>query len=113
MSPSTHAILTFIFNLDPSLSPEELEALRSALGKSSGASTATPPADPALLLTQNQAAKLLGVHRTTVWRLTGMGILCPQEISPGTKRYERNQVETLAKMGYRNLLKPARLGEAA
>jgi len=66
-----------------------------------------------LLLTQRQAAKLLGVNRTTVWRLTGLGILRPSEISPGTSRYEASQVETLAREGYRHLLKPARLRKAA
>jgi excisionase family DNA binding protein len=113
MSPSTHALLTSLLTLDPSLSPEEQEALRSALGKGSVAPSAALPSSPVLLLTQSQAAELLGVDRTTVWRMTAMGILRPVEISPGTRRYEKSQVETLAREGYRHLLKPARLRKAA
>lgn len=72
-----------------------------------------PSGNPALLLTQKQVATILGVNRTTVWRLKGLGILKPSEISPGTKRYERIQVEALARQGYRHLLKPAKLLNAA
>jgi hypothetical protein len=113
MSPTTHAILTSLLNLDPSLSLTEKEALRSAMAEGAVAPSAALPSSPALLLTQRQAAELLGVVRTTVWRLTGLGILTRSEISPGTKRYERVQVETLAREGYRHLLKPAKLHKAA
>jgi hypothetical protein len=115
MSPTTHALISSLLSADPSLSITERDALRSALGEAPGADAALPPppADPSLLVTQTQAAGLLGVNRTTVWRLTGMGILRPVEISPGTKRYEKSQVETLAKEGYRHFLKPARLRKAA
>jgi hypothetical protein len=113
MSPTTHALITSLLTLDPSLSPTEKEALRSALAEGAVAPLAALPSPPLLLLTQRQAAELLGVNRTTVWRLTGLGILRPTEISPGTKRYERVQVETLAREGYRHLLKPARLRKAA
>jgi hypothetical protein len=113
MSPTTHALLASLLTLAPSLSPEEQEALRSALGKGPVAPSAALPSLPVLLLTQRQAAELLGVNRTTVWRMTAMGILRPVEISPGNKRYERVQVETLAREGYRHLLKPARLRPAA
>lgn len=57
-----------------------------------------------LLLTQKQAAKLLGVDRTTVWRLVCLGIIRPVEICPGTFRYRRSDVEALAQDGYRALL---------
>jgi hypothetical protein len=114
MNLTTHALLTALI-VDPSLSLLEREALQSALGNAPGASTPTlpQPADLSLLVTQTQAAGLLGVNRTTVWRLTGMGILRPVEISPGTLRYERSQIETLAKEGYRHLLRPATLPKAA
>ena len=113
MTSSTRAILTSLLTHDTSLAPAEQTALRSALGECHGATMTALPSSPALLLTQRQAADVLGTHRTTVWRLTGMGILRPVEISPGTKKFERSQVETLAKEGYRHLLKPARLPKAA
>lgn len=114
MNLTTHAVLTALL-LDQSLSLTERGALQSALGNApdAGTATVTPPAHPSLLLSQRQAAELLGVNRTTVWRLTGMGILRPVEISPGTSRYDRSQVEAVAKVGYRKLLKPARLRPAA
>jgi len=113
MSPTTHALISSLLSADPSLSPVQREALQSVLGDAPATAHAALPSQPSLVLSQRQVAELLGVNRTTVWRLTGMGILKPVEISPGTLRYERSQIETLAKEGYRHLLRPATLPKAA
>jgi predicted DNA-binding transcriptional regulator AlpA len=112
MNPTARALLEALL-LDPSLSGREREALRSALADCPGSVTTALPSSPALLLTQRQVAEILGVNRTTIWRLTRMGILRPVDLSPGMARYERSQVESLAKEGYRHLLKPASLRKAA
>ena len=99
---------------DPGLSDCERRALQSALADAPCADTALHPlSNQSLLLSQKQVAEYLGVNRTTVWRLEGMQILRPTEISPGTKRYEKSQVETLAREGYRRLLTSAKLRPAA
>lgn len=104
MSPSSAQIIANLLSSDTALSPSEQAALLALLD-------ATPPSNasalvlPALLLTQKETAGILGVDRTTVWRLTTMGVLRPTEISPGMFRYQRSHVEALSRNGYRHLLK--------
>lgn len=48
---------------------------------------------------QRDAAKILGVSRVTIWRMTHEGILHPVELLSGTVRYRREEIMTLAKSG--------------
>lgn len=52
---------------------------------------------PALLVTQAEAAELLGVSRNTVVRLVGRGVLKTVRLAPGMKpRVRRSDVLALA-----------------
>lgn len=57
-----------------------------------------------LLITQKEAALLLGVDRTTVWRLVHDGIIIPVEILPGTNRYRRQDIDQLARHGWQQFV---------
>lgn len=67
------------------------------------AATSTPSPSPVpeqpVLLMQRDAAKILGVSRVTIWRMTHEGILHPVELLSGTVRYRREEIMTLAKSG--------------
>ncbi len=49
-----------------------------------------------LLLTQKDAAKMLGVSRGTLWKMKKDGILSSVEILPNTYRYRLEDIEFLA-----------------
>ena len=51
--------------------------------------------EKAVLLSQKQAAKLLGMSRSTVWRMTRAGQLTTVEVN-GRARYRRIDLEQLA-----------------
>jgi predicted DNA-binding transcriptional regulator AlpA len=61
-----------------------------------------------VLLTQRDAAKILGVDRVTVWRMTCNRILHPVELLSGTVRYRREEIVTLATSGWKATAKTER-----
>ena len=71
-------------------------ALRTLRGEVSA--TQPPPTGP-LLLQIGAAAKLLGVSRSTMYRLMLSGTVEPVEIRRGTFRIRRADVEALARDG--------------
>lgn len=84
-----------IIAADNSLTPRERQFLLDiASGHEPQASSPRPQ-----LLRQMEVAKILGVSRVTVWRMTKDSILRPVEILPGTIRYPLGEVEELAKKG--------------
>ena len=48
------------------------------------------------LIPMREAAALLGVHRTVLWRMTKAGRLARVEILPGSYRVRREDVEAIA-----------------
>ena len=56
-----------------------------------------PSAAGPILLTMSATAAMLGVSRSTLWRMIRHGVLTPIEILPGTHRISRAQVEAFAK----------------
>lgn len=75
-------------------SPEQLAAIDRVLNGT--AATQAPTTSGPLLMMVTDAAKLLGVSRATIWRLTKVGKLMPVEILPGTFRIRRTDIEKLA-----------------
>jgi predicted DNA-binding transcriptional regulator AlpA len=56
-----------------------------------------PVATPGpLLLGMSASAKLLGVSRATLWRMTNLGLLQKVEILPGSFRLRRADLEAIA-----------------
>jgi predicted DNA-binding transcriptional regulator AlpA len=108
MNDSSRTLITTLLSLDPDFLPAERAALESLLISHESVPAPKFPAKQALLLSQREAAELLGVERTTVWRMCSLGILRPVELSPGTFRYAREQVERLAREGYRHQIKALR-----
>jgi predicted DNA-binding transcriptional regulator AlpA len=49
-----------------------------------------------LLVTDNDAAKMLGVSRSTIWSLTAQGLLSPVRLPPRTTRWRAADIRRLA-----------------
>jgi excisionase family DNA binding protein len=58
--------------------------------------TAKPERKGPFLIPVREAAALLGVHRTVLWRMTKAGRLARVEILPGSYRVRREDVEAIA-----------------
>ncbi len=100
MTPTTQAILNSVAVSDPNLSAGERALLqRLAAGQTVEPTTATPSGAP-LLLTQKQAAQMLGISRVSLWRLTREAVFRPVEIFPGRFRYRREEIEAVAREGH-------------
>lgn len=96
MNPSTQALLQAVATTDASLTPLERDAIHRAL---SGGLRAPYSSGQSLLLTQKEATRLLSVSRVTIWRLTREGVFRTVEVTPGTFRYRREEIEAFAERG--------------
>lgn len=104
MNPTTHAILNSVAASDPNLTVGERTLLQRLVTGQADLPPAAQSAGP-LLLTQQQAARLLGISRVTLWRMTKGGIIRPVELSPGNPRYRRDDLEVIAREGHTGLRK--------
>ncbi len=96
MNKTSISLLRTIRETDESLSFEDKAVLEDLIdGRVSRKKSGGGP----LLLTQKEAAKLLGVNRVTIWRMTNEDILRPVEILPGTFRYRAEDIEAISQSG--------------
>jgi len=80
-------------------SPEQMEAI---VGILEFGVQKRPMATPGpLLMGMSASAKLLGVSRATLWRMTKAGLLQKIEVLPGSFRLRRADLEAIA-AGQRN-----------
>jgi hypothetical protein len=79
-------------------SPEHLQAIDNIL--ESGIPERPMPTSGPLLMCMSASAKLLGVSRATLWRMTKAGILQKIEVLPGSFRLRRSDLEAIA-AGYK------------
>ncbi len=94
MNKVSQATITAILGTDDTLSVDERSTLNSLLAIP--ARRASPSVQP-MTMTQTAAARLLGVHRTTLWRSR---ILHAHEVAPGIYRYSREEIEKVAREGF-------------
>lgn len=100
MHSITRSILQSLASSDLSLSATEQRALARLIeGKTNEPYPGSRNSEDPLLVTQAQAAKLLGLSRVTVWRMAKEGMLHPVEILPGSFRYAFEEIEGLARDG--------------
>ena len=92
MNATSLSLLQTITTTDNSLSPEQRSILQAL---AAGRMPAHRSSDQKLLLNQKDTAKLLGVSRVTLWRMTKGGVFNPVEILPGTFRYRMDEIEAL------------------
>lgn len=109
MTSTTQAILRSIATSDTSLSVAEQDMLQRLADGRTEATTARPLENMPLLLTQKQAARVLGLSRVTLWRMTNEGIFKRVEITPANFRYRREEIEAVAREG-RNVTLPPHVG---
>lgn len=103
MNTTSRAILQTVLATDPALAGAERALIQQLVeGRAQEAGTGAQKVNgDRLLLTQKMVAKLLSVSRVTVWRLTKDSVLHPVEILAGTWRYPLDEVERLARAGWR------------
>jgi predicted DNA-binding transcriptional regulator AlpA len=75
-------------------SPEQIRAIDSILME--GIREKTKETTGPLLLGMTASAKLLGVSRATLWRMTKAGLLQKIELLPGSFRLRRVDLEAIA-----------------
>ncbi|MCC5025579.1 MAG: hypothetical protein J6386_23625 [Candidatus Synoicihabitans palmerolidicus] len=93
MAPTTQALLQSLATNDPSLSEHERGMLhRLVEGMLEAPETKPTWSDAPLLLTQKQAARVQGVSRVTLWRLTREGVFTPVELTPGSLRNRLEEI---------------------
>jgi hypothetical protein len=80
-------------------SPEQMEAIDGILEFGIQKRPMTTPGP--LLMGMSASAKLLGVSRATLWRMTKAGLLQKIEVLPGSFRLRRADLEAIA-AGQRN-----------
>jgi predicted DNA-binding transcriptional regulator AlpA len=100
MNATSRAILQTVLSTDASLSAAERNAAQRLIsGQSEAPTVDVGYSDERLLVTQKQAAEMLGVSRVTIWRMTKDCMLHPVEILPGTWRYPCHEILALARRG--------------
>lgn len=106
MTTGTQAILQSVADNDPSLTVGEKDLFQRLI---SGRLQPEPAISTApLLLTQKEAARVLGVSRVTLWRMTKEAVFSPVEITAGNFRYRRDEIEAVARLGrYANVTQRA------
>lgn len=93
MNVATREIIRLALANDRSVPPEVAEGIDRILD---GESQPTSDGNGPLLLTMTDAAKMLGVSRSTLWRLVKEKVLEPVEITPRVFRVSRKSVEEVA-----------------
>ncbi len=83
--------------------PEQLRAIDGIL--ESGILEKPVVTSGTLLLGMSASAKLLGVSRTTLWRMANQGVLQRIEILPGSFRLRRADLEAVA-AGQKKVVSP-------
>jgi predicted DNA-binding transcriptional regulator AlpA len=83
--------------------PEQLRAIDYIL--ESGICEKPVVTSGPLLLGMSASAKLLGVSRATLWRMTNLGVLQKIEILPGSFRLRRADLEAFA-AGQKKIVSP-------
>ena len=96
MNTTTISLLQTITSTDGTLTAQQRATLRDLI---EGRAATRLTADAPLLLNCKQAAKLLGISRVTLWRMTKAGYFLPVEILPGTSRYRYEEVEAISRLG--------------
>lgn len=100
MNDTSRSLLQTILATDLSLTGAERSAAQRLFEGNCEATGFAPIAvDEKLLVTQKQAAQMLGVSRVTIWRMTKECILHPVEILPGSWRYPLRELAQLAHSG--------------
>ena len=100
MNDTRRSLLQTILATDPSLTGAERSAAQRLFEGNCEATDFAPIAvDEKLVVTQKQAAQMLGVSRVTIWRMTKECILHPVEILPGSWRYRLRELAQLAHSG--------------
>ena len=97
MKPSTRDIIRAALRADETVPLREVESINDLLqGKSD------PAAEKPLLLNAKNAARLLGVGRTSFWEIVTADekrekrLLQPAEPKPGQRMYRRKDIEAYA-----------------
>jgi len=96
MNATSITLLQTIASTDNTLTLEQRAVFQDFIA---GRTPARVAAGQPLLLTQKDAAKLLGISRVTLWRMTKEGFFSPVEILHGTFRYRLEEVEAVARLG--------------
>jgi len=87
MKRATETVITTVLREDESVDPD---VIRMVLGQLKGKPTGQDTS--ALLLSTAETARLLGVSRQTLWRMSKSGELRPVKVRTGT-RYRRADVD--------------------
>ena len=96
MNATSITLLQTVASTDSSLSFEQRATLQDLIvGRAESRSASGQP----FLLTQKDAARMLGISRVTLWRMTKDGRFSPVEILPGTFRYRFEEVEAFTRLG--------------
>jgi predicted DNA-binding protein (UPF0251 family) len=100
MNATSRAILQTVVATDASLSAAERSVAQRLIdGRTEAPIVVIGGSDERLLVTQKEAAEMLGVSRVTIWRMTKDCVLHPVEILPGTWRYPYHEILALASRG--------------
>ena len=102
MNTTSRALLQTVLTTDASISPVERDVIQRLIAGEPPAPLAPVSTGEPLLVTQKEAAELLSVSRSTIWRMTNDALLHPVEILPGTWRYPYHEIATYARAGSRH-----------